>query len=278
VGAAVLVGVSSVLIAFAGTLAFDKAAERISGEKPIILPVITAHLIDMGPGVRYLRARCGEESWAICAYLPRLPMSWTQFEGGSPDSIFNLADNATKRRLAAEQATLALKVFAFDPVGVTLGFARDAIVQQGLFSLSDLYVPESAMADYRRSFPPAVSDSISRSRVYGSPAFLTVLSVVIYVTTILALLALAALVLARRRLGAADPFAKPGFPTYCGVVVAGVVINGVVTGVVASPLDRYQARVVWLIPMLALVALALASRPARGRGVSASSEAADRSI
>jgi hypothetical protein len=37
-------------------------------------------------------------------------------------------------------------------------------------------------------------------------------------------------------------------------VVFGVIVNAVVCGVMSGPHDRYQARVAWLLPALALIA------------------------
>jgi hypothetical protein len=38
-------------------------------------------------------------------------------------------------------------------------------------------------------------------------------------------------------------------------IIAGVVLNAIVCGAVSGPWGRYQARVVWLIPMAALLML-----------------------
>jgi len=43
------------------------------------------------------------------------------------------------------------------------------------------------------------------------------------------------------------------FWEFAGLVIAGVMLNAAVCGVLAGIFDRYQARVVWLVPMLALV-------------------------
>jgi len=56
---------------------------------------------------------------------------------------------------------------------------------------------------------------------------------------------------------------------FAGLVVLGVLTNALVCGALSTPYDRYQARVVWLLPLLAfMVSFAGAVRaavPARGR-------------
>ena len=121
-------GLAAVAIGLAGQFAFDKAVEHATGEKPLLLPHVTAHLIDMGPGYRYLRDNCSHEDFAVCRYLDRLPMNWVTFLGGDPrNGVFAIADLPTKRRMTAEQTRLAWKVFLYDPAGVTMGLAKDAL-------------------------------------------------------------------------------------------------------------------------------------------------------
>ena len=50
------------------------------------------------------------------------------------------------------------------------------------------------------------------------------------------------------------------------LVGAGVVVNGLVCGVLASPYDRFQARVVWLVPFLVIAGWLVARRRDAGRG------------
>lgn len=45
------------------------------------------------------------------------------------------------------------------------------------------------------------------------------------------------------------------------VLLGGAVLNAVICGVLASPYDRFQARVVWLVPVAMLALMALAHRP-----------------
>jgi hypothetical protein len=45
-----------------------------------------------------------------------------------------------------------------------------------------------------------------------------------------------------------------GFWKFAGLVLFGVVLNAAVCGMLSGAQDRYQARVVWLVPLLALIA------------------------
>ena len=53
--------------------------------------------------------------------------------------------------------------------------------------------------------------------------------------------------------GGASTTGGAGFREFAGLVIAGVMLNAAVCGVLSGIFDRYQARVVWLVPLLALV-------------------------
>ena len=50
-------------------------------------------------------------------------------------------------------------------------------------------------------------------------------------------------------------------------LIAGVALNGIVCGVLSGPWGRYQARVIWLIPMAAELALETALQRAKPSGI-----------
>jgi peptidoglycan/LPS O-acetylase OafA/YrhL len=60
------------------------------------------------------------------------------------------------------------------------------------------------------------------------------------------------------RLPTAFDLAERRMRAFAVVVIAGVVANAVVCAALASSLDRFQARVIWLLPFLALSMLAVA--------------------
>ena len=64
-----------------------------------------------------------------------------------------------------------------------------------------------------------------------------------------------------RRLSAAPSPAgldSTQFQDFAAIALTGVVTNAVVCAVLASSLDRFQSRVIWIVPFLALSAVALA--------------------
>jgi hypothetical protein len=257
-------------VGLAGQFAFSEAVMLTTGERALVLPHMTAHLVDMGPGYRFIKAKCPAAQFAVCGFEDRLPLYWEDFIGNRDPrkGVFAVADMATKHRLSDEQMKFALAVFKFDPVGVTMGFARDAASQITRFSLRDLAVTPEAAVNYATRYPRGVSDEIIASTVARHPQVLSVLSKI----NLVALFASIGVVgfyiygSATRRL-AVDP-ALWRVSTF---IILAVVINAIVCGVLASPYDRFQARVIWLVPLVALLLVTAGARAAprmvRGTGI-----------
>ena len=91
-----------------------------------------------------------------------------------------------------------------------------------------------------------------------------VVSAAAYVAAIASVIALAVLLpaLARR----SDVEARLLF-TFNGIVMVAYVVNAFVCGGINTPVDRYGARVMWLLPLLALVDFAWRRANAAGTSV-----------
>jgi hypothetical protein len=254
--AALVMAIACMFIGVAGELAFDKGLERVTGERPLVLPHIMAHLIEMGPGYQYIKENCSSVQFEICRYEDRLPQYWEDFLGADPkNGVFASADMRTKRLLSNEQMSFAIAVLKYDPIGVVLGSAKDVFRQFGWFSLKDVEITPAAIDNYRGAWPKDVSEHIEGSRAARQPSFLTFISEAGYVSAVLSVVVLGALLIGRLRGDRQDSEGEQvwsiGFFLFWGVVA-----NAVVCGAVASPYDRFQARVVWLLPLFAIIACA----------------------
>lgn len=239
----------SIAVALAGVAAFDAAARRVSGERPLLLPHLTAHLVEMGPGMALIHDRCPEIGFAVCEFADRLPVGWVDFLGSrDPDKgVFEVSDLATKRRLSDEQIRFALAVAAHDPLGLAAGLARDIGAQLLVFDLQTMKHNDKVAANFAASFPPHVAEAVAASRIGTSDRPLELVETSNLVLTLAALLYLA-FVLVRGRVSRDEA-------VFIGVVCLGLVANAIVCGGLASPNPRFQARVIWLLPFLGLAHL-----------------------
>lgn len=240
--------IGCIAIGVLGQFAFDKGVERYSGEKPLLLPHIEAHLIDMGPGSDYAKHACDPQRFVVCQYKDMFPMYWETFIGSTDphNGVFAAVDLDTKRKLSGEQIQFALAVAEYDPVGVSVGLLRDAAAQLVRFSLKDLIVDQPAMNNYNSRFPPDVARHIAHSAVRQWAGTVTRLSIFYEAIVALALVCLACFSLAYRRPDQGVPFGRENVRV-AAFIVSGVVVNGLVCGLLASPYDRFQARVIWLL-------------------------------
>ncbi len=263
-------GIALVTACVAGALlaeaAFSQAVTRAVGTPPLRLPHLTARGVDQGPGTAYLRQVCPRlapaERWAACDFLGRYPLAWTDFlfEPDPARGVFAPADAATKRRLSQEQAALAWQVLRHDPAGVLGGMAGDAVRQLGMFRIDVWGLGGRELALYEGRVPPALMAAMQASRGAREPFWQDRFSAITQAAVAISLVALLAqggLGWRGRRRGR---FTDAG-PLAAGAL-AGLVLNAAVCAAAAAPLDRFQARVVWLLPLLA-VGLALRPAPRR---------------
>lgn len=238
---------------------FSKAVTIAVGAPPLRLPHPTARLIDLGPGTAYLRQHCPESGFAACDYLPNYPTVWDDFLFSTDPAkgAFALADAATKRRLSSEQLRFVAAVLRFDPVGVVTGIGADVFRQLADFRVDITAYDSRGLAMFEGRMPDDVFASMQDSRAaHGSPLndWLTKSTYALVLASVLLL------AVWRFRPGAgtaalAGP--QPGqFSNFVWIAVAGVVANAVICATLASSLDRFQSRVIWLLPFVALAMLA----------------------
>ena len=253
-GPGAIAAVACVAIGLAGQIAFNEAVLLTTGEKALVLPHMTAHLEDMGPGYRFIEAKCGAQPFVVCRFKDRLPLYWEDFLG-DPDpkrGVFSATDMATKHGLSDEQYRFALAVFAYDPIGVVGGMSKDAASQIVRFSLNDLRLTPEAMKNYAARYPPAVVHDLARSRLGRDPGFLRILSQVdtwVAIASMGVIAVFAARAVAARGKRSIDP----NLWRWSGFILVAVLVNAVTCGILASPYDRFQARVIWLLPLVASV-------------------------
>lgn len=260
---ALAVGAACIVAALAAEVVFTVAVTKAIGAPPLRLPHLSGRLVDMGPGTEFLRRNCPGAGYAACAYVENFPTSWEDFLFSTDPArgAFALADPAAKRRMSDEQLRLALDVLRHDPAGVSIGIATDILRQAVMFQVDVSGLGTDQLPAYINRVPASVLADMRASRILDSHAMIYLFTALTYLSTA-ASLALAGLWGWRRwregpRKGA--DARQQAFERFAWLAVTGVVANAVICGALASPLDRFQARVVWLLPFLVLSVLLLAA-------------------
>lgn len=249
-----------VAVAVLASAAFNYAVVKSLGSKPISPPFLSARLTAAGPGAAYLQRAChpNEDAWALCRYRERLPAESDEFLWRK-DSVFQAATGAEQRRMASEDKQFAAAVLAFDPLGVAAVTLSSSLSQLVSFNLNNFNYSVDHSSNLRSKYPPNVADQIARTRAaHGTMPTMWTLTATIAVTA----LSLIALVYwGLQTLGSRHRRASTE-AQFVMLVVLSVLANAAVCGGLSGPHARYQMRLVWLLPVVA-VAFVRPSRRSR---------------
>ena len=237
--------VAAALLLVAGRLGFGEWTLTPQGP-----PFLLARSWEDGPAHAYLLAACPQAGWMICAHLGQLAGTAQEFLWRAQDSYWGL-DLAGRAALRAEEPAILRQALAADPLGQLSASIRNAAVQLTQFGLDDFVLGRGAAVtpeDYSFVYLP-----LAPAALWG----LTFFSATIYAGTLAALVA-QLVWLMRHPSPSRDPVVACS-----ALVLAGVIANAAICGAISGPNQRYQGRVVWLLPLLA--AAVMASRRVPGR-------------
>lgn len=249
-----------VLAGVLGEIAFGLVVSKVVGFAPVRPPFLTASLIQMGPGYQYLKANCMDHSLAVCQFLNHLPISADTFiwDPNPAVGVFAPASAEMKRALDSEQLAFALKVVAFDPIGVAGSVLRAGFRQLVGFGLSEFRGCNQCENIYS-GLPPKYSSEVPESFAFRHGWVIGQLAKADYAVVILSCCFLVTV-------ATSYFFHRPG--TYYSIefgnhktspiwlfsaVGIGISANALICGSLSGVYDRFEARVIWLVPLAAIV-------------------------
>ena len=245
---------------------FNVAARTVADADVVYIPFLTARLIEDGPGLAYLQGKCPDANLASCALFEALsksddPMRLTAshiiFETNPDLGSFKFLSAQDQGRVAAEQYAFFFRVLRFDPVGTTGAIIKNTLTQARLNSV-EMTIPDDVILSNTRSNYADAGKNFDLGRLAFGRDWLSIVNpvhTVVYVISIVIILG--SLILPGR-----VPAPLRIFVVMC---VLGILANAFVCGAVSQPADRYGARVIWLLPFLAMVTgLFMLSNSGRG--------------
>lgn len=204
---------------------------------PRRLPLLLARSMEDGPALWHLREHCGEYRYAVCELWDHeMPSDLGSLLWGD-ESIRNKATDDQMARIRQEEFLILKRAFVEYPVAQTWSFVGNAVRQTWMIGTSDISwgrVIESDDGGFQ-------SDSAEPADVSGLAAVGAA-----HKAVVIAALGLIAFWLVRDGLRAGDRERALLF-----VAVVGLCANAAIFGGLSAPTDRYQARVIWIVPMLA---------------------------
>jgi hypothetical protein len=222
-----------------------------AGGGPVFL---LARLVEDGPAKEYLIEHCPVTKFALCGYVDDMPMPTVHFLWSADGPVrrlggFNvLSDEAetivrgTLREQPARIAWLSLlhsvqqlKSFGMEPyIDAYKSGVRDwdktaALMQQ--------HLPATEFAEFLRS--RQTTGQIGLHRLFQLQVAIVIVSVVLLVAMYFATKAFSS----DRRLR-----------ELLWLFAATLIVNAVVCGALSEPQDRYQSRIIWLLPLVLTLA------------------------
>jgi hypothetical protein len=245
-----------IVITITANIAVQWKARDQLAVAPNSMIFLLARLVEDGPAKDFLLANCGQVKFALCAYVDDMPMKTTTFLWRDNGPVARLGGFSA---VSQEAKIVVAGTLRQEPVRIVLLSLRHTLRQLVEFDTGS-YVrafasPSKGWQQYadimKESFPgeyPDFAGSRQSTRRLGLGVLFSLETPVVAVSTAL----LAALLF----IGA---FRGGGFRgnsrlrAFFWLIVATVVANAAICGAFSGPSDRYQSRVVWLLPFLLLV-------------------------
>jgi hypothetical protein len=230
----------------------------LNGRHP---PFVMARILSDGPGRWYLDQHCSQLHWLVCSYRGNVTTDPTAFLWG-PSGTYEAASEEEKKQLEREELPFLLATLRAYPQAQLARSTSNFVSQLGEFALygfgANPWIPEHIDASMREcapylncreahdTLPMAPLSHVERWALFASLAVLAASLPLVWL----------------RRWGRLAGLGA--------IVTAAVLVNAMVTGVLSGICDRYECRVIWLVPLVAFVALlhwlGLAGRERDGHG------------
>jgi len=208
-------------------------------------PYLMARVLADGPARVYLQQHCPALHWVLCDHVANLPHNDDDFLW-SDSSIWSISSPAQQQQLRREEMPLVLATIRAYPREQVARSLDNAWLQLTNFDVNDFDADpwvESAIDDPL----PGASAHYALSREAHSALPEALFSNIHFWAVVLSLPVIAIMLLWRR---------NPRLIALTAIVIPTIVCNAALTGILSDVDGRYQSRVVWLIPLLALLAIA----------------------
>ncbi len=265
--------VSAVVMGMGMVKAYDQAWGARTGQELRHPPFIMARLLVDGTGRRYLLNHCTDDvtPFEVCRWRFQ-PMNDTDIVLWSDDfenGVWNISEAQTgsaKARVLMEQQEIpfALAVFASDPLGQIGASTKDWLTQLGMFWVEDPI--RNPMQFFRDPYwgTTELKNLVPNSKECKpmgpgcAPPFYEATLAVWHGLWLLAGLAFLGWRLSRKDVREAVFKRRPDWSSPVVrlfgavlVLIAAALINAAICGVFSGTFTRYQARIVWIVPLAA---------------------------
>jgi len=246
--------VAPLILAILALMSVNLAAFGRASLAPFGNVFLLTRVIYDGPGMDVLRRDCPGSGWRLCPFIERMPPHWDDFLWRADGPVISAGG---AKLVSSDARAIVTAALIAEPGTELLAVARNTGKQLIGFSTGDGLQPwpETVAPCVARHFPrfenvafAASRQSTDRLRV---PRSLQMLHLAISVAGIAGCCAV--LFVAPRRHLATGLVAA---------VLVALLANAAITGGLSGPHDRYQSRIMWLPPVVAILGIASLRRGA----------------
>ena len=250
-----------VLLAIVGVAASEQIALRLaagatggtSGTEVVYRPFLTARLISDGPGSDYLDANCPDGKIPACALHEVLSRSDDPRRLAPSNIVFSrtpslgsylLLDDTDRRDVAATQFDFFFDVLRERPVQTLRAILGNTLKQAVLASVRETLQTDGFVAAAQDLKGLALGD-FGHGRLTAWTGWVGTADLVQGMLYILSALTII--------LAVASPKVPRPLRVFLVMIVLGILVNAFVCGAISQPANRYGARVIWLLPVAAVI-------------------------
>jgi hypothetical protein len=238
---------AALLISSCATLAlhdFLYGKPSLNGERP---PYLMARIIADGPGRTYLEQNCPKAHFLICRSVVNLPQNADDFLWQS-GGVWDTATPEEQQQILKEEMPFVLATIRAYPHQQLLKSMQNIESQLLIFGIEDFDASNWVLGQFESTMP-GQQNSYFNSRQQRNALPVDDVTTMVNWFVLISLIILAVLA----------PFAfwrGNSQLAWLTVVVASTTLaNALLSGALSMVDDRYQARIIWLVPLLAALFL-----------------------
>ena len=255
-GATALRSVAPLALAMVALISVNLFAFGRASLSPYGNVFLLTRVIYDGPGADVLRRDCPASGWRLCAFIDRLPATADDFLWRNDGPVVQAGGAKLVSREADAIIAAALQA---EPGRELQALARNVAQQLALFATGDGLQPWSGTVTpwIEREFPGFEAAAYAAARQNSGRLDVPVWLQALHVTAALAGVAgCVALLLTAPRITNKSDHGQPPVVGFAAAILLALLANAAITGCLSGPHDRYQSRVMWLPPLVAVLGIA----------------------
>ena len=259
-----IAGIAGLAIGFVSLQVTAFATEAAIGQKPQMLPLMTARFIADGPGKSFIDSGCDGNRFQIC----RVELNDTSHASAILSNptpgigTYLLATPEERRTMGEEDTAFAIAVMLHDPIGQGAAIARNTFRQLTWVQYTGLNRACSARAYCWDAIPQSVGEDMKRTLADKEAWPEGLMDAVLKLTVAASLIVLVICLF----LGRSDQDGRwRTLRNWALLTLSAMIMISGFGGAVVEPQWRYISRLIWLVPLFAMIAMVIRWRPALAR-------------